>query len=394
MSIEAKYTDNRPLFPPAVWVDMNGEIENGDTLRFLEALLPFLDRDVYEIVIRLDSLGGSLEESLRLGRAISELPYATRVSVGTDEGSQICASACVNVYLGADYRFLSDEARIGVHRFSTTNPAIEANEAISISQDMSAKIVEYISAMRADPAFFNIMVSAHAEEIYWVPHQTLKDLHVVTGGIYSEVAEYRNIRGSIALYLEQISRVGTNSLTLICGELGLVGIFDLNEPEVAGLGHLELYVDGSRIPLVDFKLIERKDYRIKVASLFPLSVLRRLAKTNELGARIVSPDIDVFFGFEEGVVDQKIAETAQGCLSSLGATAVPHMSIVDGIDFLGGDMTKNGLRYISFEQCQRTCLSDDNCVAVTYIPSKQWCWPKNRVVKTKRNPEIISAYRD
>ena len=393
MEFDVKYTDNRPIFPPALWVDMSGEVEHGDTARFLEAILPYADRDIYEVALRLDSPGGSLVESLRLGRAISELPYITRASVGVEGGQQICASACVNVYLGADYRFLTGSSRIGVHRFSMSGTDIGADKALSISQDLSAQIIEHIRAMRADPSFFNIMVSAHADDIYWVPQDTLEELHVVTGNIYEETAEYRNVNGSIALYLSQVSHVGTNTLTLICGGSGLVGIVNLNEPELAWIGHLELYIDGSSVPLDDFKIIERDNFRLKAMSLFPHSILQRLAKAHELGARVTAPEAGIFFGFEGGVRDPKIAETARGCLATL-ETDGPRMTRADGIDFTGGDLTQAGHREVSFAECQSICLSDDRCIAVSYVVSQRWCWPKNRILTTDRNPSVISAIRN
>jgi hypothetical protein len=393
MEITVEYTDNRPLFQPTLWVDMKGEIVAGDTERFLAAIKPYAANDVYEVVLQLDSPGGSLLESLELGQTISDFPYTTIANVGLENEPQICASACVNVYLGADYRYLSDFGQIGVHRFSISGTELAADEALSISQDLSAQILEHIRAMRADPEFFKIMVSAHAQDIFWVPVETLKRLHVVTDGIYSETAEYRNINGSIALYLNQVSRVGTNAMTLLCGERGLAGLFDLNEPELAGMGQLELYIDGSTVPLSDFEVIERSNFRLKALSLFPPEVLQRLSGAREIGARVTSPEVGIFFGFEDGVNDPKIAEMSLGCISSLGPVPV-RMTTAEGIDFTGGDLTLNGYSGISFEQCQNICLNDNRCIAVSYVPSRSSCWPKNSIVATNPNPGVVSAYRE
>ena len=391
LDFEVSYTDNRPLFPPALWIEMTGEVISGDTQRFLASISPYLGKEIYEVVISLDSPGGNLVESLRLGRAVSELPYLTRAFVGVDGGSKVCASACVNVYLGANFRFLTDDARIGVHRFSMVGDSLASDEAISISQELSAEILAYIRDMRADPSFFNVIVSAHAEEIYWVPRETLEALRVVTNGIYSETAEYRNVNGSIALYLEQVGMFGTNALTLMCGDKGLIGIFDLNEPELTTFHELELYVDGRTFNVPDYEILDRKNYRLKAVALIPHNILQLLASSEEVGARMSSISADIFFGFEEGIADSKVAETARGCLIS---TPVAKMNTVIGVDVMGGDLTQNGYRNVTFDQCQRICLENNQCVAVSYVIEKNWCWPKGSVPATLANPSIASAVKE
>jgi hypothetical protein len=67
LEISVKYTDNRPLFPPTLWVYLDGEIVDGDTERLSQAMQPYLLREVYEGVFTLDSGGGSLIEGMKLG---------------------------------------------------------------------------------------------------------------------------------------------------------------------------------------------------------------------------------------------------------------------------------------------------------------------------------------
>lgn len=393
MIFDVEYTDNRPLFPPALWVSMSGEIETGDAARFVEAISPYLQREIYEVVMRIDSPGGRLLEGMRLGRAISALPYHTSISVGTEDGTQICASACVLAYLGADYRFLAEPARLGVHQFSI-NTELGSDEALSISQALSAEIVEYIREMRADPELFSLMVSAHADDIYWVPKARLEDLWVVTNGIYSETAEYRNIAGSIALYIEQVSQVGSNSMTLLCGEKGLVVIFDLNEPEDPYVTQFDLYIDGATYPLEDTMVISREASRLKTGHLLPSVVQRRLENAYEIGARASSPDAGVFFGFQEGVKDPKIAEMAKGCAAQLANASADstQMTVVTDVDLTGGDLTSDGIRDVTFEACQQICIENRSCRAVSYVVERRWCWPKHSIESANRKLGVHSAY--
>lgn len=391
LDFEVRYTDNRPISPPTIWVDMTGAIETGDTQRFLSAIQPYMWRGASDMVLRIDSPGGNLFESIQLGEAISGLPLTTTIDVGVGSDGGICASACVNVYLGADYRFLSENSKIGVHQFSMEGSEVGSDAAISISQGLSALIIEHIRAMRADPAFFSVMVSAHADEIFWVPLETLENLRVVTYGIYSENIEYRNVNGSIALHIEQVSRVGDNAITLICSSSGLVGVFNLNEPELSSVGSLGLYVDGVEIPLPDFDVIERDDYRFRAIALFPNNVLTRLSSARALGARAVSPGGDIFFGFQGGIRDPRISETARGCQSSQ-RDAAPAMTRVEGIDFTGGDLTRSGHREVSFADCQNICQHEPRCVAISYVVAQRWCWPKASINAINSNPGVMSAY--
>lgn len=57
-------------------------------------------------------------ESLELGAYIFEIPAIVSSQVGSpDVPNAVCASACVYTYLAADYRYLPDGARIGIHQF-------------------------------------------------------------------------------------------------------------------------------------------------------------------------------------------------------------------------------------------------------------------------------------
>lgn len=180
-------------------------------------------------------------------------------------------------------------------------------------------------------------------------------------------------------------------MTLLCGDKGMVAIFDLNEPEVARAEQLELFVDGETFVLPDLNVIKRENFRLVVMSLIPMDILNRLVSAREIGGRAASPESGIFFGFEEGVRDSKIAETAKGCLSQMQVSA-PQMTRIDGVDFTGGDLTQTGYRDISFAQCQQICLRNRRCVAVSYVPAQRWCWPKGEIAKTNRNSSVISAY--
>lgn len=83
-----------------------GRIAQGDAARLEEAA-----RGAGATEVWLGSPGGSAAEGMRIGRAIRSLGLATRV----DELA-ICASACVNAFLGGVERYVARLGALGVHR--------------------------------------------------------------------------------------------------------------------------------------------------------------------------------------------------------------------------------------------------------------------------------------
>lgn len=49
------------------------------------------------------------------------------------------------------------------------------------------------------------------------------------------------------------------------------------------------------------------------------------------------------------------------------------MTVLLGRDFLGGDMTGEGIRGVSFDECQAICLNEPTCVAGTWVERNAWC---------------------
>ena len=96
--------DRRP--DGTVVLHVRGSIAEGDAARLDEAV-----RGAGAAEVWLDSPGGSAAEGMRIGRAIRSLGLTTRV----DEAS-ICASACVDAFLGGVKRYVAVLGVLGVHR--------------------------------------------------------------------------------------------------------------------------------------------------------------------------------------------------------------------------------------------------------------------------------------
>ena len=61
------------------------------------------------------------------------------------------------------------------------------------------------------------------------------------------------------------------------------------------------------------------------------------------------------------------------------------------IDLFGDDITERGVKGISIRECENLCLSNNECVAYTYIVSKSWCFLKNGVGQPQHKPDVISG---
>ena len=65
--------------------------------------------------------------------------------------------------------------------------------------------------------------------------------------------------------------------------------------------------------------------------------------------------------------------------------------VFQDIDFQGSDLTKSGIRNVSIELCIKICAENRNCVAVTWVKAKSWCFTKQRGYIKQLNQSVISV---
>jgi hypothetical protein len=105
---------------PSVMV-ASGEITSG-TLDKFAGFLQQASRQGASNVLILDSPGGQVVESLRMGLVLRKLRTSVFVGRVTSLNGQTivvngaCMSACVYMMMGGSKRFVSESSRIGVHR--------------------------------------------------------------------------------------------------------------------------------------------------------------------------------------------------------------------------------------------------------------------------------------
>ncbi len=72
----------------------------------------------------------------------------------------------------------------------------------------------------------------------------------------------------------------------------------------------------------------------------------------------------------------------------------PEWHLLGETDFLGGDLTDLGHRGVSIGRCEAICAASDQCRGYTYVPEKNWCWPKHDVSQPlDGRPGLVSALR-
>lgn len=312
-TIESEYVAGSP---PSLSVHIRGELRNGDTGRLRRELARQADRTVRSIAFYFDSPGGVLVEGIEMGELIAGLPDTTQSHVGApNAGAAICASACVYAYLGAKFRYLAPRAKIGVHKFYMEGKSMRGGEAIALSQDLSGMIVSYLHDRGVDAAFFQDIVSSTGDRIYWVPHDRLASLRVITQDVRGQTVEYRNLQGALALSIEQDALIGYNGIRLRCDGEGMTGTAYLQEPDNAFEGTLMLHSGGTDYPVPDQKLLSRRGQISTIDFRVPPRTARIIMHNSSLGAAVRDRGGRQTFGFYGDVYDARIGEIFWSCAS-------------------------------------------------------------------------------
>lgn len=126
-------------------LQLTGSIDPGSSQRVAAEIAAHGE---YIKTVALDSPGGTVSEALSIGRLIRQKGYTTSVAAGA-----LCASSCPLVFAGGKERIATAQSAIGVHQIYATVPAgsdtaaLNAGEAMSDAQMMTAQISRYLSEM-------------------------------------------------------------------------------------------------------------------------------------------------------------------------------------------------------------------------------------------------------
>jgi len=369
-------TPGDPL-PNRLYLKLTGEIIAGDAEDLEKALSKYNHLDFRELVIYLDSPGGSLAESLKISEVLLARPEIVRTHIGgIDQSSAICASACVFVFAAGNLRYLADNGRIGVHQFFSSNPDLTSEQALSLGQALSSDIVTLLDKQGIATAFFEEMAYTPAHGITWVNRHRLENWRVVTGDLLGESMEYVNINGGLWLRMEHRSIYGDNSLMLTCNDRNeIVGFASIDEPPGVSVGPFYAVIDGVPILPEYFNIVSRENHRTRIAFQLAPYQARLLAGAGSFGARVMDKAQQGFWGFEQEIRTDRIREMVNGCGG--GNALQPGLRTERGIDLFGADLYSDGIRNVTLQTCIKACTDDRRCVGVSYVEAKNWCWPKS-----------------
>lgn len=393
MDIMARLEMPGDPLPNRLYLNMTGEIVAGDAQKLKEGLGHYDHIRFRELVVYLDSPGGSLAESLEIAEILRTRPEIVRTHIGgLGDTSADCASACVFVFAAGNLRYLAENGRIGVHQFFSSDPDLKAGQALSLGQALSSEIVTLLDKQGIATSFFQEMAYTPAEGITWVDRRRLEAWRVVTGDVFEESIEYVNVNGSLSLRMEHRSIYGDNSMMLTCNLRNeIIGVANIDEPPGVSAGPFYTMIDGVPVAPESFTIVSRQNYRTQVVFQLAPYQARLLASAGSFGARVMDEGQKGFWGFEQVIRTNKIREMVNGCGG--GNTVQPGLRTERGVDLYGADLYSNGIRNVTLQTCVKTCIDDRRCVGVSYVETKNWCWPKSSAIGRRPAAGITSVLK-
>jgi hypothetical protein len=165
-------------------IEAKGKIETGDAMTLQAYIAKLPDKKV--TVVYLNSLGGSLEEGMALGRLFHRAKIRTAV-VGK---GVICSSACTTAFLGGrdpetaePWRAKGSTAMLGFHSFKIDwadkdYTAQDMSMAIAQTQKMTLAMAEYMSEVGASLEFLRARLKAPADSMNYMSNEEALSLGV------------------------------------------------------------------------------------------------------------------------------------------------------------------------------------------------------------------------
>ncbi len=151
------------------WV-LEGAIAPGDADRIARQLTENMGQ------LSLNSPGGSVDDALRLGRAIRLMGLNTAVAENA-----ICLSACPYVLASGAARGVHPDGAVGVHQHyfgeSTILPAFVAVEDIQRGQ---GRVMQYLDSMGIDPLVMQHALLTGPDDIYILTQDQLTAYGFIT----------------------------------------------------------------------------------------------------------------------------------------------------------------------------------------------------------------------
>lgn len=197
---------------------LDGEIDAEADKRFNEFLLA--NDPPYTSTVILNSPGGNPITAMKIGRLIRQRGYSVDIGKRSNSDGMArsyangqCFSACSLAYLGGRFRWMSESARYGVHRFWFSAPV---NNAVDVAQIISAAIATYVHEMGVSPRFNEAFVSAGKDEMTEPSRSDLAAMRVINNGFDRTSWTLESQGGFNYLKGERDTVYGINKFILAC----------------------------------------------------------------------------------------------------------------------------------------------------------------------------------
>lgn len=126
----------------------------------------------------LHSPGGSVEDALRIGRAVREMGLETEVATG-----EACLSACPYLLAGGVARRVHANGSVGVHQhYFGENTVLPAFLAVKDVQRGQGRVMAYLDEMGVDPLLMQHALTTPPESIYIFVPEELERYAMTTPG--------------------------------------------------------------------------------------------------------------------------------------------------------------------------------------------------------------------
>lgn len=142
---------------------IDGEMINGDEVKFEDLLLDFPDATVV-----LLSPGGDLDAGIAIGKLIREYGLTTLV-----ESRKECASACALAWLAGTPRVMAEDATVGFHAAYT-----EHGSEMVTSATANALVGAYVSQLGFPTSVVIYVTQADPEDMQWLTPEDAEELGI------------------------------------------------------------------------------------------------------------------------------------------------------------------------------------------------------------------------
>lgn len=186
----------------SVILTMTGEIVEGDFDDFNDALDQAIEDGQRVSLMRLDSPGGNILESVKIAEAVRDKKIATSVL-----GRAKCASACFIVFAAGTQKFASYGAFIGVHGASdeSGHETVESNAA-------TITMARIVKKLGVPPVIIGKMVVTPPSQIVWLTPEDLVSMNAtLTGDPQQAQAQTPSMSQISHIDMQQESKISLNA---------------------------------------------------------------------------------------------------------------------------------------------------------------------------------------